>query len=75
MLGSGGLIGSHLVQHLASLPVAVLQVTNRRDIDLRTPGALDEFEYVQPPSLPVLAACSHAQYIHPHTGMSPWLCS
>lgn len=43
VLGSGGLIGSALVQWLQENNYETAEVINRRHIDLRVPGALDVF--------------------------------
>lgn len=44
VLGSHGLIGSHLTQWLHSQGYQTLEVRNRQHLDLRVPGALDEFD-------------------------------
>lgn len=45
VLGAGGLIGRNLVNMLKARGFEVLEVKNRRHIDLRVPKALDQFEY------------------------------
>ena len=46
VLGSGGLIGRALVSTLKSLGYEVLEVKNRRHVDLRIAHSLEQFECV-----------------------------
>jgi len=45
VLGSGGFIGSHLTEKLKEDGHNVLEVRNRRHIDLREEGSLDVFKW------------------------------
>lgn len=56
VLGSGGLVGRHMVQWLRKHDYQVLEVVNRTHIDLREPGALDVFSS-EPVSFVYFFAC------------------